>query len=185
MSATLHDILLFQSREEWRDWLFHHHKNMNEQWIFLFKRAHAHKGLTYEEAMEEAVCFGWVDSVMKGHDEEKFSQRFSPRRKGRPWSLTNKDRAEAMIKKGFMEKAGFEMVEDAKQSGWWEEAYSSKTKPILPEEMAKVLKSNANLWQAFNKLSNSDQLRYIFWVKTAKKQETRKKRIQEIMDKLG
>jgi len=179
------EFIIFRTKDEWRDWLEQNHASNQEIWIAIFKKKYHHKGISLEEAIEEAICFGWVDSHMKSLDEEKFILRFSPRRKGSPWSLINKNRAEKLIEQGKMTPAGNAMIQDAKDSGWWQNAYSSKEKPVLPDVLKEAFDANKKARDKFYKLSFSEQNRYVFWINKAKRQETRKKRILSILDKLG
>ena len=184
MKTPYPEFIIIRSREEWRDWLELNHNKEKEQWISIFRKKHAHKGLTYEDAVEEALCFGWIDGVMRSLDEEKFIQRFSPRRNKSPWSLRNKNKAEKMIGEGKMTEAGLKMIEEAKKNGWWGNAYSSKTEPEIPEDLKKAFKLYPKLSGRFRKMSNSDQFRYIYWLNNAKRTETREKRINEIIEKI-
>jgi len=179
------EFIIFRNREEWKDWLEQNHTSSKDIWIAIFKKKYSHKGITYDEALEEAICFGWIDSLMKRLDEEKFILRFSPRRRNSPWSLKNKNRAEKMLAEGKMTEAGIAMIDNAIKSGWWEMAYSMKRKQEIPPDMENALKENPRVWKRFKELNNSDQMRYIFWINTAKKQETRKKRIQDIIKKMS
>ena len=185
MPGETPDIIVFRSREEWHNWLLSNADTIREQWIAIFKKKFSHKGLTYDEAVEEAICFGWIDGMMRSVDEEKFMLRFSPRKKGSPWSLINKNRALKMIETGKIKETGLKMIEDAKNSGWWDKAYSMKGEQKVPRDMKEALQGNKGAWKKFNNLSNSDKSRYIFWVESAKRQETRERRIESVIDKMG
>lgn len=135
----------------------------------------------YDEAVEEALCFGWIDGIMKRVDEGKHIQRFSPRNPNSVWSLLNKKRVLKMVKAGKMTDAGMKLVDYAKQTGKWQAAYSSKTKPSLPQDLKKTLKENPRAFKNFNNFSNSQQLAYIFWVLGAKRKETREERARIVV----
>jgi uncharacterized protein YdeI (YjbR/CyaY-like superfamily) len=173
----------FPNREEWRRWLEENHSSKEETWVIIHKKKSGKKGLTYQEAVEEAICFGWIDSKMQSIDASRFRQRFSPRKKTSIWSKSNKERAEKMIKKGRMTQAGFETVNEAKSNGKWDTAYSSKMAPAIPKDLAKALKENESAWKNFKEFSNSTKFQYIYWVKSAKKEETRRKRIIDVVKK--
>jgi uncharacterized protein YdeI (YjbR/CyaY-like superfamily) len=166
----------FLDREEWHEWLEENHSSKKEIWVIIHKKKSGKKGLKYPEAVEEAICFGWIDSKMQSIDAERFRQRFSPRRKNSIWSKRNKEKAEKMIQAGKMTQAGFETINEAKQNGKWDTAYSSKMPLAVPKDLAKALKENELAWKNFEKFSNSTKLQYIYWVNSAKKDETRRKR---------
>ncbi len=171
----------FLDREEWRRWLQENHSSEKEVWVVIQKKKSKKKGLIYQEALEEAICFGWIDSKMQRIDALTFRQKFSPRKKNSIWSKKNKETAEKMIRTEKMTEAGFETIKEAKQNGKWNNAYSSKIAPSLPKDLEKALKENDLAWKNFEKLSNSRKLRYIYWINSAKKDETRQKRIIEIV----
>jgi len=173
----------FLDHEEWRKWLEENHSSKEEVWVIIHKKKSAKKGLTYEEAVEEAVCFGWIDSKMQSIDAVSFRQRFSPRKKTSIWSKSNRERAEKMIRKGRMTQAGFETINEAKSNGKWDTAYSSKIAPALPKDLEKALKENESAWKNFKEFSNSTKFQYIYWVENAKKDETRRKRIIDVVKK--
>lgn len=173
----------FHNREEWRKWLEINHSKEKEIWVIIQKKNSPKIGLKYQEAVEEAICYGWIDSKMQSINIETFRQRFSPRRKNSIWSKKNKERAEKMIKEKKMKEAGFSTIKKAKQNGKWDTAYSSNMTLTIPEDLQKVLKQNDTTWENFNNFSNSTRLQLIYWINNAKKDETRKKRINEVVKK--
>ena len=173
----------FTGREEWRRWLAGNHSSEEEVWVIIQKKKSGNKGLRYLEAVEEAICFGWIDSKMQSIDAERFRQRFSRRKKSSIWSKNNKETAEKMIQAGKMTQAGFETVNEAKRNGKWDTAYSSKTALAVPDDLAKALKENELAWKNFEKFSTSTKFQYIYWVKSAKKDETRRKRVIDVVKK--
>ena len=173
----------FLDREEWRKWLEENHSSKKEIWVVIHKKKSGKKGLKYHEAVEEAICFGWIDSKMQSIDTERFRQRFSPRRKSSIWSKSNKEKAEKMIQAEKMTQAGFETINEAERNGKWDIAYSSKMPLAVPKDLAKALKENELAWKNFEKFSNSTKLQYIYWVNSAKKDETRRKRIIVVVKK--
>jgi len=154
-----------------------------EAWVVIQKKKHGTKGLKYEEAVEEAICFGWIDSKMQSIDAERFRQRFSPRRKTSIWSKNNKETANRMIRSGKMTEAGLESIQFAKENGKWDIAYSSKKAPTIPSDLTEALKKNEIAWRNFSKFSNSTKLQYVYWVTSAKKEDTRQKRIAKVVKK--
>ena len=171
----------FHNRKEWHRWLEKNHAAKKEIWVTIQKKNSLKKGLKYQEALEEAICFGWIDSKMQSIDPETFRQRFSPRRKNGIWSKKNKETAEKMIKEKKMKKPGFSTIEIAKQNGKWDNAYSSNMVMTIPKDLKKTLMQKKLAWKNFNNFSNSTKLQYIYWINDAKKEETRQKRINEIL----
>ena len=108
--------------EEWRAWLREHHAVEREVWLVIHKKHAPTPSVTFEEATEEALCFGWVDSIMKRIDDEKYALRYTPRRKGSKWSEGNRIRATKLIEEGRMAEAGLAKIEEAKRNGQWEQA---------------------------------------------------------------
>jgi uncharacterized protein YdeI (YjbR/CyaY-like superfamily) len=173
----------FLDRIEWRKWLEDNHSSEKEVWVIVHKKKSRKKGLKYPEAVEEAICFGWIDSRMQSIDSDRFHLRFSPRRKRSIWSKNNKETAERMIRAGKMTQAGIETISEAKRNGKWDAAYSSEMGSTIPDDLAKALKENELAWKNFNKFSNSTKLQYIYWVNNAKKIETRQRRINIVVRK--
>ena len=130
----------FRDREEWRRWLQENHSTKKEVWIIIEKKRSDRKGLKYREAVEEAICYGWIDSKMQSIDPMRFRQRFSPRRKNSIWSKSNKEKAEKMIQAGKMTQAGFVKISEAKRNGKWDAAYSSEMGSRIPRDLTKALK---------------------------------------------
>lgn len=181
--ASIGNPHFFPDRDRWRKWLEAHHDSAKDAWLFIFKKHTGKKTVTYPEAVEEAICFGWIDSLMKSWDGEKFVQKFSPRKKGSLWSLANRKKAEAMMQAGKMMPAGMRAVEEAKKNGRWDSAYTSREKPIISKDLKKALMKKKAAWKNFNEFSNSQQLMAIYWVNLAKRQETKDKRIRQIVQK--
>ena len=171
----------FLDRKKWRHWLGENHSSIKEIWVIIHKKKSAKKGLRYQEAVEEAICYGWIDSKMQRIDTETFRQRFSPRRKISIWSQKNKDTTQKMIRMGKMTPAGFETISEAKRNGKWNAAYSSKAEATIPSDLAEALKEKEYVWKNFNRFSNSVKFQYVHWVKSAKKDETRRKRIADLV----
>src|SRR3989337_1232966 len=117
------DALYFKNRREWRKWLERHHAKETEAWVLRYKKDSGKPSVTYEEALDEALCYGWIDGRMKGVDAEKSAVRFSPRKVRSRWSKVNKDKAERLISEGKMTAAGLAKIEEARQSGAWANAY--------------------------------------------------------------
>jgi uncharacterized protein YdeI (YjbR/CyaY-like superfamily) len=140
------------------------------------------RGITLEEAVEEAICFGWIDGKLKKVDEERFMLRFSIRKEKSVWSRINRLRAEKLITDGKMTNEGLAKIEQAKKSGYWDKAYTNKIKDELPADLLENLKKNQNAIDNFQHFSNTYQNMYIGWVNSAKSSETRKNRIDKVVE---
>jgi len=183
MKMTQSQNLNFKTREEWRDWLTKNHSKANEAWVILYKKNSEKNGLKYVEAVEEALCYGWIDSKMNRLDEDTFRQRFSPRRKNSIWSKSNKERAIRLIKEGKMTNAGYVSINEGKRSGKWQDAYTSKTIPAIPDDLQKTLQASPTALINFQAFPNSTKLIYIHWIQSAKRPETRAKRIKQVVER--
>ncbi len=177
------ETLFCKNRDEWRIWLEQNHTIETEIWLIYFKKHTKKPTVTYNEAVEEALCFGWIDSLVKRIDDETYMQKYTPRKPNSVWSLANKKRVEKMIKENQMTNAGMGKVELAKKNGWWERAYSSKTKFEMPQELLKALKTNHTAFKNFYNFSPSNQNNYIGWVISVKREETIKRRIEFVVDR--
>jgi uncharacterized protein YdeI (YjbR/CyaY-like superfamily) len=175
--------LKFKTKKEWRKWLQENHNNSSEAWVVIYKKNSEQQGLRYIEAVEEALCFGWIDSKMKKIDEDTFKQRFSPRRKKSIWSKSNKELALRLMKEQKMTKAGYEAIEEAKKSGSWKHAYTSKTPPEIPKDLEEALAVSPKAQFNFQTFPNSTKLIYVHWINNAKKPETRSRRIKQVVER--
>ncbi len=175
--------LAFKDRDGWRRWLEENHVRENEAWIIIQKARSPYPGVTYEEALDEALCFGWIDGKMRSLDENSFTLRFSPRRRNSVWSLSNVERAERLMETGRMVEAGYGAVEEAKRNGRLESAYTSRVSPQVPYDLEEAMKVNGEAWVNFQRFSNSVKLMYVYWVEEAKKEETRTRRIMEVVSR--
>lgn len=174
-------ILHIKNRNEWRKWLEINHKNIKEIWLIHYKKPSNKKSINHFEAVEEALCFGWIDSKLKKIDKESFILKYSPRRPKSIWSKINKEKAEELIALGKMTKSGLEKIEEAKKQNLWDTAYTNLVKDRLPSDLKNSLMKNKTAWNNFQKFANSYRNMYIGWVKGAKTKETRKRRISEVV----
>ncbi|MDQ1278815.1 MAG: hypothetical protein QG670_75 [Thermoproteota archaeon] len=177
------NVLSFTSRDEWRSWLEKNHSTEDEIWVYILRKHSNEVGLMLEEAVDEAICYGWIDSKMKSLNGDKFVLRFCKRKPNSYWSKINRNRAEKMIESGRMSEAGLASVEAAKKTGIWYNVYTSKVSPTVPKDLAEALRLNPPSMDNFTSLSNTAKLQLIAWVEEAKKPETRKKRINEYVKK--
>ena len=174
--------IYLKTREEWREWLKGNHHRQEGIWLVYYKKHTGKSRIPYEDAVEEALCFGWIDSTVKRVDEETYVQKFTPRRKGSVWSKLNKMRAIKLIKAGRMKPLGLKKIEEAKKKRAWQDAYTSQKKVEMPEDLKDALCSNKIAESFFNLLSPSNKNKYINWVNIARRQETRSNRITKVVE---
>lgn len=178
-------IVSFKNADELRLWLEKNHKTSNGMWLRFFKKNSSTPTVKYSEAVEEALCFGWIDSQVQKYDEESYLQKFTPRRSKSIWSKINTARVEQLIEDGRMKPAGLKEVELAKQDGRWEKAYHPPSAAIIPEDFLKELSKNKKAKECFERLNKTNTYA-IFWrLSTAKNPETRSKRIEAIISMLS
>jgi uncharacterized protein YdeI (YjbR/CyaY-like superfamily) len=174
--------LHFANRRDWRSWLEKDHEAKKEVWLISYKKHTGKPNVTYDEAVEEAICFGWIDSIVKRIDDEKFARKFTHRKPNSNWAESNKKRAQKMITQGRMTKAGLELINQARQRGQWnQDSPPPKNEISLPEYIEHAFRSSEKALANFNKLAPSYRRQYIGWVDSAKKEETRTKRLTEVI----
>jgi uncharacterized protein YdeI (YjbR/CyaY-like superfamily) len=169
-----------ENRNAWRDWLAENHNKETEIWLVFYKKGTGKESVHYEDAVEEALCFGWIDSIIKKIDEKKYVRKFTPRNEDSKWSQLNIKRVEKMIKVGLMTDQGLKLVQAAKENGSWANP-TQRPKlefTILPEFEA-ALNNNTKARETFDALAPTYQKQYLGWIEVAKREETRKKRILE------
>ena len=172
--------IFIKSRNDWRKWLTNNHdKEKKGIWLEFLKKNKEKQTLEYEDAVEEALCFGWIDSIIKKIDEEKYCRKFTPRKLDSKWSELNKKRVEKMITKGKITKHGLKKVQAAKKSGIWDKDESIEINLEVPEELEAALNKNPGTKEFFDQLADTYRKHYIAWIKTAKKQATKDKRVKE------
>ena len=169
------------SRSEWREWLAEHHATSTGIWLLSFKKASGKPGVSYPEAVEEALCFGWIDSRPNALDDERYMQYFSLRKPGSPWSRVNKERIERLIAEGLMAEPGLAKIEEAKADGSWG-AYDAIEDMVVPDDLEQGLLANPLAHEHFHAFSPSAKKQLLWWVASAKRPETRAKRIAQLVD---
>ena len=169
---------LVKSREEWRDWLAKNHTNSTGVWLITFKKSSGQPRLEYAEAVEEALCFGWVDSLPRKLDDERTMLYFAPRKKGSGWSALNKQRVEKLIREGLLMPAGLTKIEAAKQDGTWSKLDDVESL-VIPDDLCSALATYPNGTKYFNAFPKSVKRGILEWIRNAKRAETRQKRIAE------
>ncbi len=149
------NTLYVTNRNDWRSWLEKHYNSESEIWLIYYKNHTNKPRIPYDDAVEEALCFGWIDSIVKRIDDEKYKQKYTPRKKNSVWSQLNKKRSEKMIREGKMTDSGLASIETAKRNGKWQAAYSSKKIFEMPDYLEKALKKNKTARENFNNFARS------------------------------
>ena len=178
VTRAITDTFFAPDRETWRAWLEEHHASAREVWLVLLKKHVARPSVTLDEAVEEALCFGWIDGHLRRIDDESHALRFTPRGRRSVWSQGNKDRVERLTREGRMTPAGLAAVEAAKASGEWEAASAREDATTVPDDLAAALRA-AGVEETFRGMPPSQRKMYLYWVNDARREETRTRRIAE------
>jgi uncharacterized protein YdeI (YjbR/CyaY-like superfamily) len=175
--------LYVTSREEWRAWLTKHYQSETEVWLIYYKKHTGRPRISYDDAVEEALCFGWIDSIVKRMDDEKFAQKFTPRRDNTKWSALNQRRLRKLIHEGRMTRAGLAKIDPA-ILGEKTQAKQRRDDVDIPPFVKQALMANAKAWLNFRNLTPSRRRSYIRLIMDAKKEETREQRLREAVSRL-
>jgi uncharacterized protein YdeI (YjbR/CyaY-like superfamily) len=178
------NCLEFDNRDQWRTWLKKNHSTETEAWLILYKKKHQDQGLTLDEAIEEALCFGWIDSTLRSLDERRYTLRYSPRKQNSIWSISNIQRVEKLKAEGKMTEAGKLKVAEASENGEWEAAIRREHVDIIPKDLENALRKREGALSAYQALSASRRKQYIYWLQSAKRAETKQRRIQKIVEEV-
>lgn len=178
-------VLPFESKKKFADWLAKNHDKSAGLWLKIAKKATGISTVTYAEALDVALCYGWIDGQKNSFDEQYFLQKFTPRRPKSIWSKINVGHVERLIASGEMKPSGLKAVEAAKQDGRWEAAYSSQKTIAVPADFQSALDKNKKAKVFFEGLTSSRRYAFLFRIETAKKAETRQKRIQQFVEMLA
>ncbi len=170
-----------KDRAEWRKWLAENHATSSGIWLIYYKKESVKPRVAYDEAVEEALCFGWVDSRPNAIDDDRFMQLFSPRKAKSPWSKLNKTRVEKLIAAELMMPAGLEKIEAAKKDGSWTQ-YDTIEDLTVPDDLAAALAANEAADTNFRAFPPSSLKNILWWIESAKRPETRAKRIAETVE---
>lgn len=179
------EVLSFESASEFRAWLKENHHHSDRIQLRIFKKASGQPTITYAEALDQALCFGWIDGQKNVCDELSWLQRFSRRRPRSGWSKINTHHAERLIKAGLMQPAGQAEIDAAKKDGRWSAAYDSPRAATFPEEFLATLRKDKEAWKFFESLNKANRYAIAYRLQTAKKPETRQKRMNAILEMLG
>ncbi|MGM3306920.1 YdeI/OmpD-associated family protein [Anabaena sp. WFMT] len=165
-------------RQEWREWLEKNHLTSPGIWLIYYKVKSGKPSVKYSEAVKQALCFGWIDSKVKSLDAERYQQIFTPRKPKSVWSKLNKQYIEELIEQGLMTEVGLEKIQAAKQNGSWK-ALDAIEALIIPIDLKQALEVNSSANLNFEAFSNSLKKNILFWIDSAKRPETRLKRIEQ------
>ena len=176
----MRNTLYVTDREQWRGWLQQNHETESEVWLVFYKKTSGKPRIPYDEAVEEALCFGWIDSLVRRIDEEKYAQKFTPRKVKSKWSASNRERIARLMREGRMTeaglaKAGFLSDPDVREDA---RARRPEGEPV-PPPVERALRLNGTAWDNFRKLAPSYRRNYVGWIMAAKRQETRDRRLEE------
>ena len=169
------------SRSEWRNWLQKHHDSYTFVWLEIFKKDSGTPSVTYKEAVDEALCFGWIDSKPNKKDSKSYYQFFAKRNPKSNWSKVNKEKVEILIAQGLMTSAGLKMIELAKENGSWN-FLNQVEKLELPIDLEQLFSQNTKALENWNTFSKSSRRGILEWIANAKTPQTRVKRIQETVE---
>ncbi|WP_075008944.1 YdeI/OmpD-associated family protein [Stigmatella aurantiaca] len=178
-------VMAFAHPRAWTAWLDAHHASSKGVWLKLAKKGSGVASVTYAEALEVALAWGWIDGQRKGHDKAAFLQKFTPRGPRSIWSKINREKVLALIEAGAMKPAGLAAVERAKQDGRWEAAYDSPSRAVVPEDFLTALNANPKAQAFFQTLNAANRYAILFRLQTAKKAETRARRIALFVEMLA
>jgi uncharacterized protein YdeI (YjbR/CyaY-like superfamily) len=175
----------FKNRKEWRIWLQKNHFKYNEVWLIYYKAKTPVTNISYDDSVEEALCFGWIDSIIKNIDQSKYARKFTPRTNTKKWSALNLKRVKKAIDEGLMNKAGYDKIDSTvyknilKTNNTNSDRRSGHAEFIVPGYITDFFKKNEPALQNFNKLATSYKKQYVLWITNAKREETINKRMIE------
>jgi uncharacterized protein YdeI (YjbR/CyaY-like superfamily) len=183
-AETVLPILLFENEAAWQAWLQEHHGSSAGLWLQLAKKRSSLRSLSYAEALDVALCYGWIDSQKKSHDASSWLQKFSPRGPRSIWSKINVDKVQVLVEAGRMQPAGLQAVEQAKMDGRWEAAYDSQSAATIPADFQDALDRNPEAKEFFSTLNGANRYAILFRIQTAKRLATRATRIARFIEML-
>jgi uncharacterized protein YdeI (YjbR/CyaY-like superfamily) len=170
--------LAFPTQRAWERWLERNHATAASAWVRVAKKGSGIRSVTRDDAVESALCFGWIDGQARSLDEQTFLQRFTPRRPRSPWSLINRDRATELIRLGRMRPSGLEQVERAKRDGRWDAAYAGQRTATVPDDLARRLRARPTARRFFEALDSRNRYAILLRIQQTRRPETRARRIE-------
>jgi uncharacterized protein YdeI (YjbR/CyaY-like superfamily) len=177
--------LLVQNAEAWHVWLDSHHADRPGVWLVLHKKGGETTALTYAQALDEALCFGWIDGQIGRRDDDSYRQRFTPRRPGSPWSARNVEHVGRLTEAGRMEPSGTAAVDAAKAQGRWQAAYRGQADMETPPDLAQALAANPAAAAAFDQLDAANRYSIVYRLSAVKRAATRARKLAEYVDMLA
>jgi uncharacterized protein YdeI (YjbR/CyaY-like superfamily) len=174
-------VMLFERRKDWEGWLDKHHDSSAGIWLRIGRKTAALQSISHAEALEVALCYGWIDGQRKSHDESSWLVKFAPRGAKSIWSKVNREKAQELIDRGQMRPSGLAAVESAKRDGRWEAAYDSPSNATVPADFQTALDEHPKARAFFATLNSRNRYAILFRLQTAKKEETRRRRIEEFV----
>jgi uncharacterized protein YdeI (YjbR/CyaY-like superfamily) len=178
-------IILFESQEDWEAWLEEHYETSDGLWLKISKKDSGIDSVSYSEALDVAISYGWIDSQKASFTDKFWLQRFTPRRPRSKWSKVNREKATELIEQGKMKPTGLREVELAKQDGRWDEAYDSQRNAIVPDDFQQELDRNPRAQEFFATLNSTNRYVILYRIQDAKKPETRARRIEKYITMLS
>ncbi len=178
-------VVLFDTQADWNTWLKNNHTQPQGLWLKHAKKSSSKSSVSYQQALQEALCYGWIDSQKQAYDEDFFLQKYTPRGPKSIWSKINVAKAEDLILSGKMQQAGLAAINLAKHDGRWAAAYDSPSNTKVPEDFKAALDKNPKAKQFFETLNKTNIYAICWRIQTAKKQETRQARIEKFITMLG
>jgi uncharacterized protein YdeI (YjbR/CyaY-like superfamily) len=178
-------IIGFDSSDKWERWLAQHHASVEGIWLRIFKKDSGEKTVSYDEALDEALCYGWIDGQKKTYDARSWLQKFTPRRSKSIWSKRNREHVARLVKSKKMQPAGLKEVESAKKDGRWDAAYDSPSNADAPKDFLAELARNKKAKAFFETLNKTNRYAIVWRLQTAKKPETRARRLKEILSMMA
>lgn len=175
------ELLYFKNASDWREWLHNNHHSSTGVYLIFYKVNSPFESMRWEEAVQVAICYGWIDSTVKNLDEHSRKQIFSPRKAKSVWSKLNKTYIEKLIAENLMHKSGLAKIEIAKKNGSWN-SLDAVEDLIIPEDLAQAFEQNKIAFENYNNFSPSYRKSYLYWLNQAKRTETRNNRINSIID---
>jgi uncharacterized protein YdeI (YjbR/CyaY-like superfamily) len=178
-------VLAFESPAAWEEWLAREHGSQNGVWVKMAKKATGIPTVTHAQALEVALCYGWIDGQRKTYDEQWFVQRFTPRRARSKWSKINRDNVERLIAEGRMQPAGLREIERAKADGRWDAAYDAPSAATVPDDLQQALDADPAAATFFATLNSRNRFAILYRLQDAKRPETRARRIETFLAMLA
>ena len=179
MSAKPIEILDVQNRQRWRRWLEEQHDSRSEIWLLFHKRHTGKTTISYNDAVEEALCFGWIDSLVRRLDDDRYARKFTPRRADSKWSTINRQRYADLESRGLLAAPGLKRTPTSKSGD-----AARPSASVLPSYIEETLKGDSLAWRNFERLAPSYRRAYIGWIESAKREETKEKRLREALSLL-